>query len=172
NVPICLYHVPGRTAQSLPPKAIADLCSLPKVTAVKEASGDMAFFARARQATGENATFLSGDDPTYLASLALGACGVISVASNIFPRAFVAMTAAFAKGETSRALAINDILLPVIDACLCETNPGPLKAALDIMGMTRNHLRLPLAPVAKSNYDLMTSTIGTAQSKLREMGIS
>lgn len=84
TLPLCLYHVPGRTGQLLNAEMISDITQVKGVSAVKEASGDIALFTRA--AMSSNAAFLSGDDPTYLASLASGGVGVISVISNIFPK--------------------------------------------------------------------------------------
>src|SRR5690606_3854049 len=110
---ICLYHVPGRTAQTLSPEAISQICSIDGVEAVKEASGDIALFSRAHLKT--KAAFLSGDDPTYLASLSVGGRGCISVASNVFPKEMVALTHAYFKGDTKKALLIHDTLLELID---------------------------------------------------------
>ena len=164
TVPLCLYHVPGRTGQSLTPGAIATLTTIPRVTAVKEASGDLALFGRV--VCSSKANILSGDDPTYLASLATGGKGVISVVSNIFPEAMVELTKAFAAKQNDRALAIHKALLAAIDILFCESNPGPLKAALDIFGLGRNILRPPLAPVAAENYDSIKSTLRAAKSEL------
>src|SRR5690606_21263295 len=132
KVPVCLYHVPGRTCQLLSPEQLAELTSIPGVTAVKEASGDLALFAKARLAS--KASFLSGDDYAYLPSLAVGGSGVISVVTNVFPEAFVTMSKAFHNQDHGLAMRYHDTLLPFIDCLFCESNPGPLKAALEQMG--------------------------------------
>lgn len=165
SVPLCLYHVPGRTAQSLSAQAISTLTTIKNVTAVKEASSDIALYSRVVNSS--KADILSGDDPTYLASLAVGGTGVISVVSNIFPEAMVAMTEAFSNREHAKALAIHKVLLPAIDVLFCETNPCPLKAALEIMGLGKNILRPPLAPVSDENFTLIKRTITTASEQLR-----
>jgi 4-hydroxy-tetrahydrodipicolinate synthase len=167
QVPLCLYHVPGRTGQSLTVGAMATLTAIPRVTAVKEASGDLALYGRLVSAS--TANILTGDDPTYLASLAVGGKGVISVVSNIFPEAMVEMTRAFNAKQNGRALAIHKILLPAIDVLFCEGNPGPLKAALEIFGIGKNILRAPLAPVTAENYDLIKSTLLSAKSMLTSL---
>jgi 4-hydroxy-tetrahydrodipicolinate synthase len=157
SVPLCLYHVPGRTGQMLQPNTIAALTQVPRVQAVKEASGDLALYGRLVNAS--NASILSGDDPTYLASLAVGGRGVISVVSNIFPSAMVELTRAFMTKQNDRSLAIHRALLPAIDVLFCESNPGPLKAALDIFGFGKNILRAPLAPVTEENFTQIKSTL-------------
>jgi 4-hydroxy-tetrahydrodipicolinate synthase len=167
NVPLCLYHVPGRTGQSLPASAIATLTQIPKVLAVKEASGDLALYGRVVNAS--EASILSGDDPTYLASLAVGGKGVISVVSNIFPEAMVELTRAFTAKQNERALAIHKALLPSIDILFCESNPGPLKAALDIFGIGKNILRAPLAPVTADHYAEIKSTLLSAKETISKL---
>lgn len=166
-VPICLYHVPGRTAQLLSAQAIKSLTEIPRVTAVKEASGDIALYSRVVNSS--KASILSGDDPTYLASLAIGGRGVISVVSNIFPEAMVALTKSFSERNTTHALALHKALMPAIDILFCETNPCPLKAALEILGLGRNILRPPLAPVLEENYQLIKKTILTTKEELTSL---
>ena len=169
NVPLCVYHVPGRTGQSLSATAIASLTSIARVLAVKEASGDLALYGRLICQT--KASVLSGDDPTYLASLAVGGQGVISVVSNIFPAAMVQLTNAFKSQKNDLALTIHKILLPSIDVLFCESNPGPLKAALNIFGLGKNILRAPLAPVTDENFRLIKSTIEKTKMDLDNLSI-
>ncbi len=167
DVPLCLYHVPGRTGQSLSAASISTLTQISKVQSVKEASGDIALYARLVNTS--EASILSGDDPTYLASLAVGGRGVISVVSNIFPEAMVELTRAFNAQQNDKALAIHKVLLPAIDVLFCESNPGPLKAALDIFGLGKNILRAPLAPVTDDNYALIKSTLLSTKEALAKI---
>jgi len=167
DAPICLYHVPGRTAQLLSPEVISRITEVPNVVAVKEASGDIGLFSRARLQS--KAAFLSGDDPTYLASLAVGGIGAISVASNVFPQEMVAMTQAYTQGDIAKATRYNDILLPAIDILFCETNPTPLKAALSSLGFGDNRVRLPLATVLDSNDQMIRKVISETKQKLLEL---
>lgn len=149
KIPICIYHVPSRTAHHLSVESLAEICKLPGVACVKEATGDIAYFSRAINMT--KVPFLSGDDPTFLGSLAVGGSGVISVVSNIFPQYVRQLTDSFQKGDIHTALKIHNALLPTIDALFCETNPGPLKAALNILGRCSDYVRPPLATISESN---------------------
>lgn len=149
QIPICLYHVPSRTAQSLTVEQMTTLCSIPGIACVKEASADVAYFSRALHKA--KIPFLVGDDSVYLGTLAVGGKGIISVISNLFPAAMVALTAAVNNGDLSRARALHYALLPSIDALFCEANPGPLKAALAHFGWAKNTVRPPLAPITESS---------------------
>lgn len=169
TVPLCLYHVPGRTGQSLTASSLSSLTAINRVTAVKEASGDIALYGRL--VCQSKADILSGDDPTYLASLAVGGSGVISVVSNIFPAAMVKLTEAYQNQNTKHALAIHKALLPAIDILFCESNPGPLKAALSLFGLGKNILRPPLAPVTDENFKLIKSTLEKARAELETLEI-
>jgi 4-hydroxy-tetrahydrodipicolinate synthase len=169
SIPICLYHVPGRTAQFLTVDAMTKICDEARIACVKEASADVAFFSRAKQKTG--VAFLSGDDPTYLASLAVGGVGVISVMSNVYPEAMVALTKAFQNKDQSRALALHEALLPAIDAMFCEVNPCPTKAALAQKGIIQNIVRQPLAPVTSASEVLIAEILATTEQKLRGLGL-
>ncbi|MCX6128760.1 MAG: 4-hydroxy-tetrahydrodipicolinate synthase, partial [Proteobacteria bacterium] len=122
RIPLCLYHVPSRTGQKLQAEELASLCSLPEVTAVKEASAELPLFAKALLLS--QADYLSGDDFTYLPSLAVGGQGIISVGTNIFPKAFVQMTRRYRQGDNAGALQIHQILLPFIEHLFMESNPG------------------------------------------------
>lgn len=166
---ICLYHVPGRTAQCLSEEAITALCAIPKITSVKEASGDMMLFSKANNSS--DVEFLSGDDGTYLPSLSLGGKGAISVVSNVFPKAMVELTKSFESGDNKRALAIHKALLPMIEALFCETNPAPTKAVLSMEGKCLNTLRLPLTTVTDSSLKRIEETYQQTTSQLKDLGI-
>ena len=167
DVPLCLYHVPSRTGQALSPAVIGQITQIPRIIAVKEASGDIALFSRALCSS--NASFLTGDDPTYLASLSVGGSGVISVVSNVFPKAMVALTRAYEARDTVAAKNLHNVLLPAIDVLFCESNPGPLKAAIEIFGWASNVLRAPLAPVTSDNYKFIKATLERVKSQLISM---
>lgn len=167
KIPVCVYHVPGRTAHHLSIEQLKAVCAVRGVGSVKEASADIAYFSRAVQKTG--VPVLSGDDSVYLASLAVGGKGVISVVSNIFPEAMVAMTNAFNAGDTKKALALHDALLPAIDMLFCETNPGPLKAALSIKRLAQNILRPPLAPVTEASMKRIDETMSSVAAVLKPL---
>lgn len=142
-LPICLYHVPGRTAQKLSADDIADLCTIPTVTAVKEASADLALFSNVANKTGK--AILSGDDPTFLPSLAAGGKGLVSVATNLIPKAYVKIWGDFRSGKNEEATELFLRVLAISEAMFLEPNPTPLKGILAELGLiSSDTVRLPL----------------------------
>jgi 4-hydroxy-tetrahydrodipicolinate synthase len=145
GLPVVAYHIPGRTGQRLAPDLLLAIASIPGVVALKEASGDLALanplLAAAR------VPLLSGDDPTFLPFCALGGSGVISVLSNVAPRATVAIWQALGRGDLQAAREQHFRLLPLMDWLFHTTNPLPCKAVLAAGGFCANEARLPLVPV-------------------------
>lgn len=144
GLPVVLYHVPGRTAQRLPVSLLAELCHSPGVIGVKEATGDVAYGVELLLQ--DPGAVLSGDDFTFAPLMSYGAAGVISVVSNVAPALTVALAEAARSGDLARARALNDRLFPIVRYLFAETNPIPVKAALEAMGLCSGELRLPLAP--------------------------
>ncbi|MBP6217350.1 MAG: 4-hydroxy-tetrahydrodipicolinate synthase [Oligoflexales bacterium] len=170
GVPLCLYHIPSRTAQKLSAEQLAILCSsTPHMPMMKEASGDLGFFHDCLMASPQTLIF-SGDDLTFLPALAVGAAGLMSVITNIFPRPVVDLQRAFLSGDYLRARVLFDIIQPLSKALYCESNPGPLKAALEEIGVCRNILRLPLAPVEESSRALIKNLLGKTVELLGKEG--
>lgn len=167
SIPLCLYHVPGRTGQKLTADQIAEIAALPQVAAIKEASADLALFSDTRAKT--SATMLSGDDITFFPALALGCEGVISVLTNLYPGAFRSLYDAFMAGNISRARAFHFALAPTINALFCESNPGPLKAALASKGVCKNIMRLPLAPVTEASSITISQALKKTDQALAEI---
>lgn len=156
KVPVCLYHVPGRTGQLLSPEVLSGLCGIPGVHAVKEASGDLALFTRAVIKTRRQGTaFLSGDDITFLPSLAIGGSGVISVLSNVLPADVTSIWNDWSAGKAHAALERHERLQPLMDALFCESNPGPVKELLAQLGFMSRTLRPPLAPCSSASAKLI-----------------
>lgn len=166
-LPICLYHVPGRTGQRLSPRSLADLCSIDQVVAVKEASADLALFSEANQLS--DASYLSGDDFTYLASLAVGGNGVISVLTNVFPKAFVKMHRLSLEGKRSAALDIHNAIFDFTSKLFIESNPCPTKYILAKLGLCENDLRLPLAPVTNESAKVIEESYEKAALALNKL---
>lgn len=167
DVPVCLYHVPGRTGQMLSPEILADLCKIDGICSVKEATGDLAFMTRAiNKTTDIKIDFLSGDDITFLPSLAVGATGVVSVLSNLLPSEMVALYDSWATGNMAEAQRIHKSLQPLMDVMFCESNPGPVKSAMAQRGWIQDVLRPPLTPVTKTNSDLIARTAAAAEKQL------
>lgn len=143
--PVILYNIPSRTGVNLTEAQYAVLADIPNIRAVKEASGNMAKLARLC-ADGRLAVY-SGNDDQILPVAALGGRGVISVLSNLAPAAVSAMAHAAVDGDfdTARHLAYKYARL--ISLLFAETNPAPLKYAMELLGLSRGELRLPLAEV-------------------------
>ncbi len=171
RIPLCLYHVPGRTGQRLSPEDLADLCTIPQIKAVKEASGDLALFSKAISLSDAKALYLSGDDFTFLPSLAVGGQGVISVGTNIFPKAFVALHKKFQAGDHRAALLIHEALFPLTELLFAESSPGPSKYLLAYSGLIENHLRLPLVSVQKATELKLAAAYSKAKGQLLELGV-
>ena len=167
SVPLCLYHVPGRTGQLLSPDVLASLCTIKGIACVKEATGDLSFLTRAINKTRQRGTaFLSGDDITFLPGLALGATGVISVLSNVFPGELVQMFTAWQTGDRARALELHNAMQPLMDALFCESNPGPVKHVLAQTGVMNQNLRGPLAPVTAASAALLDACMAATRAAL------
>lgn len=142
GLPVVAYNVPSRTCVSLDAATYRQLAEIPGVVACKEASGDIDLVERVL-ADGK-LVVLSGDDGLTFPLFCLGARGVISVVSNVMPRAMVDLFDYVREGQLPAAREEHRRMLPMIRALFCETNPIPVKAALAEMGMMRDELRLPL----------------------------
>jgi 4-hydroxy-tetrahydrodipicolinate synthase len=112
-----------------------------------------------RAALGPKFEILSGDDSLTLPFMAVGACGVISVASNILPREVAAMVNAFARGDAKKAAQLHAKFYPVFKDLFIETNPVPVKAALAMLGVITEEYRLPLVPLTDANRAKLTATL-------------
>lgn len=144
DVPIMLYNVPGRTATNLEPDTVARLARHPRIVALKESSGNLTQASALRQACPEDFVIYSGDDDLTLPLLALGARGVVSVASNVVPGPIARMIAAFEAGDVAVARHLHLRLFPFFRAIFMTTNPIPIKCALELTGFPVGGLRQPL----------------------------
>ena len=146
ELPLLLYNVPGRTAIDLKPETVAALARHPRIAGIKEASGNVRRMLDLRGLTPTDFAVLCGDDDIVVPAMAAGAVGLISVASNTMPHRISGMVAAAGRGDFGGALAEQLRLLPFIDALFAESNPIPVKAVLEMMGMASGAVRLPLLP--------------------------
>ena len=145
DIPLVIYNVPGRTGQNLEPDLIAELAQHPDIVAVKEASGNIGQVSRIIEVTkDEDFAVISGDDNITLPIMALGGAGVISVAANVDPARMVAMYEAAVKGDCQKALTFHYALSPLFRSMFIDTNPIPVKKAVELMGMAGGPVRLPL----------------------------
>jgi 4-hydroxy-tetrahydrodipicolinate synthase len=159
---VCLYNVPGRTAVNLTAAGTLRLAAHPNVMGIKEASGDLRQIMEILRSRPEGFAVLSGDDWLALAIVAIGGDGLISVTSNQVPAAMVELVRLALAQDLKRARECHDRLLPLMDANFLETNPGPVKAGLHLMGKLRNVLRLPLVPAGEATRTALSSALRSA----------
>ena len=160
---IILYNVPGRTGTNMKTETTLRLAEIPNVTAVKEASGDLAQIIDIKRQAPEGFTVLSGNDDQTLPLMACGADGVISVASNMAPKQMKALTRAVAASDLKEAIRLNNSLMPLYHACFVESNPIPAKAALSLMGLCSDEMRLPLLPATGGTRTLLADVLRKLQ---------
>ena len=150
GIPTILYHVPARTGVRLSVDTMARIAEHPLIAGIKEASGDMEFFADLSLRLRDTLALYTGNDGLLLSALSMGGAGSISVVSNLMPRETGDICRAFYTGNTEKAAAIQLRLLPLIRLLFAEVNPAPLKHALEQMGQCHGELRLPLATVEET----------------------
>ncbi|HEY7724730.1 MAG TPA: 4-hydroxy-tetrahydrodipicolinate synthase [Anaeromyxobacteraceae bacterium] len=150
--PVVLYNVPSRTAGDVLPDTVARLAKAGAIVGIKEATANMDRQVQLVERMGKDAlSYLSGDDFTVLPYMACGGHGVISVVANIAPRAMKELVVACQRGDWARALDRQVAMAELNRAMFVETNPGPVKAAVALLGKASGELRLPLAPVADAS---------------------
>ena len=151
-LPIITYSVPGRTGMEIGVDTMASLAlKHPNIVAIKEAGGSIERFSQLRQALPDNVAILSGDDGMTLPAMAVGATGVISVASNLIPKPVVEMVRAFLAGKPVEAEQIHRRLYPLFRDLFIESNPVPVKTAMARQGWMTEEVRLPLVPLQPQN---------------------
>jgi 4-hydroxy-tetrahydrodipicolinate synthase len=154
GLPLIAYNVPGRSGVAITPITLGTLSQQGIISAIKEASGSVDLLADTMLTVRADCQVLSGDDSLFLATLAYGGRGVISVVANACPEEMVALYNAFERGDTSEACRLQLGLLPRIRAAFIEANPVPIKTALARMGVIANDtVRLPLTPLAPANFE-------------------
>lgn len=152
DIPLILYNVPSRTGINLKPEVVAELAKESNIVGIKEASGNLEQITRIIELTqDEDFAVLSGDDALTLPIMAIGGRGVISVVANVAPKLVVSMVEAFRNKELEKARKLHIALAPLIRAVFLETNPIPIKKAVELIGLPAGHLRLPLAAISEEN---------------------
>ncbi len=150
DLPILLYNVPSRTQVDIAPETCALLARLPNVAGIKEANPDVGRLLRIRNLCGEDFPVYCGCDDRILPFMACGAVGVVSVLSNLRPKAVRELTDACLRGEFTRALDLQLAQQPLIEALFSEVSPIPVKAALALSGLDCGTCRLPLTPPSEA----------------------
>ena len=149
--PLVLYNIAGRTGTNIETPTLARLAEIPNIIGVKEASGNIAQIAEVCGSMPEDFLVFSGDDAITLAVIGLGGVGIISVASNEIPAEMSRLTAAALAGKWDTARLLFRKYLPLMQANFIESNPGPAKAVLAMMGRLEENYRLPLVPIKREN---------------------
>ena len=170
SIPLILYNVPGRTGCSLTYEALKELSQHKNIAGIKEASGDISFVSQIARLAGEDFALYSGNDDMIVPLMALGGLGVISVAANIIPREMHLMTAAYLSGNVGLAKEIQLKCLEFINALFIETNPIPIKEAMNLMGMEVGKYRLPLYEMESGAREYLRETMRAlfAEERMRK----
>ena len=159
DIPLMIYNVPGRTGVNLLPKTLGALADHENIGAVKEASGSLTQMTDVVLTCGEKITMLSGDDGLTLPDMAVGGKGVVSVLGNFLPKDMKAMITAFEKGDIEGATKWHHKLFPLCEAMFIETNPMPVKEAMNMLGWEVGDVRLPLVRMLPENREKLKSVL-------------
>lgn len=159
KLPIILYNVPGRTASNILPPTIARLSEIPNIVAVKEASGSLEQVSEIVRTARPGFQVYSGDDGLTLPVLSVGGCGVISVAGHVVAARMQEMIAAYFTGDVKKAQSIHIQLMPFFKVIFVTTNPIPIKAAVNLMGLPGGELRPPMVPPTQSEIEQLKTVM-------------
>jgi 4-hydroxy-tetrahydrodipicolinate synthase len=160
KLPIVLYSVPGRCGVEIGVDTVKRLAADCKnIVGIKESGGSCDRVSQLRASLGPKFEIMSGDDSLTLPFMAVGAQGVISVASNVIPREVSQMVKLFATGKTAAAIRLHAKFYPLFKDLFIETNPTPVKAALAMMKLIEEEYRLPIVPMNPKNWDVLRTTL-------------
>jgi 4-hydroxy-tetrahydrodipicolinate synthase len=152
ETPVMLYNVPGRTSSNIAAQTALRLArDCQNIVAIKEASGNLSQIMEILRERPANFRLLSGDDAVTLPLIALGADGIVSVASNEIPDLMSRMTELALAGNWTEARALHYRILPLMEINFIESSPGPVKAAMAMMGLLEENFRLPLVPIQEKS---------------------
>ena len=165
EIPMILYNVPSRTGISISAETYKVLSRHPNINGIKEASGDFSLIAKVRSQCGDDLFLWSGNDDNTVPMMALGALGVISVASNIVPAVTAKLCALCLEGDFSAATELYGKYAKLFSTLFIETNPIPVKAAMKLMDMDSGILRLPLVEISEGN-------LANLKAVMRESGLN
>ena len=165
---VMLYNIPGRSAVNLSIETIMKLADIPNITSIKEASGNlsqMASIISELEKQKKAMEVLSGDDAMTLPLLSVGGKGVVSVVSNLFPRSMVELVENFFKGNIKKSCEMQKVFYRFFQICFVETNPIPIKAAMNFTDFCENELRLPLTQLDKKFVESLQKEIQDLKSQ-------
>ena len=159
SIPVIAYNVPGRTGVEIQPQTMAKIAEIPNIAGIKDAGGNMSKTMETFRLVREKCDVYSGEDALNLPILACGGAGVISVLSNIVPADVKKMYDFVQAGDMASAIALNDKLLPLANACFIEVNPIPVKEAMNIIGFNAGTTRAPLTVIEPQNREKLVTAI-------------
>lgn len=159
DLPVMLYNIPGRSVVNILPETVARLAEVKNIIAIKESSGMMDQVSELRRILPDNFSIYCGDDSLTLPMLALGAVGVVSVASHLAGMRIKEMIAAYTSNNTTLATRIHLELMPLFKGLFITTSPAPVKAALNMTGWKVGGLRLPLVDVTDAEREFLSSLL-------------
>ena len=159
GIPIILYNVPARTGVTLRPEVALALSEHPQIRGIKQADSDMGRMAELVRQCGEKLIVYCGNDDCILPAMTLGARGVISVAGNLVPERIAEMASAGLHGDFARVRELQFALAGLIRLLGAEVNPIPVKAALSMMGLIDDSLRLPLVPLGEEKREKLKNEL-------------
>jgi 4-hydroxy-tetrahydrodipicolinate synthase len=168
GLPVLLYNVPGRTGLNMNAETTLRCAEVENIVAIKEASADFPQCMEIIRNAPSGFNLLSGEDNLTVALISLGAKGVVSVTSNAMPREFSRMVRFALEGQFEEARAIHYELLDLMKVNFIESNPGPVKAALAMMGVVQEYYRLPLVPVRPESRRKIKEVLSALDTVLRE----
>lgn len=155
NTPIILYNVPARTGISISYDVLEAVCKHKNIVGIKEASGDMSLVCKFSKLIDDNFTVYSGNDDINVPLMSMGGGGVISVLANILPGVSHDIAAAALEGDFEKARELQLKHMDLINALFIETNPIPVKEAMNMMGLKAGGYRLPLYPMEEKNREVL-----------------
>ena len=159
NIPVIAYNVPGRTGVEIQPATMAKIAEIPNIAGIKDAGGNMSKTMETMRLVRDLCDVYSGEDALNLPILACGGAGVISVVSNIVPKAVKTLCELVFAGQMQEAIALHDKLLPLVDACFMEVNPIPVKEAMNLLGFNAGVPRAPLTKLEAYNRDKLAAAM-------------
>ena len=159
SIPVIAYNVPGRTGVEIQPATMAKIAQIPNIAGIKDAGGNMSKTMETFRLVRDLCDVYSGEDALNMPILACGGAGVISVLSNVVPAEVKELCTLIFEGKMAEAIALNDKLLPVANACFVEVNPIPVKEAMNLLGFEAGAPRAPLTVIEDGNREKLASAM-------------
>jgi 4-hydroxy-tetrahydrodipicolinate synthase len=159
SIPVIAYNVPGRTGVEIQPATMAKIAEIPNIAGIKDAGGNMSKTMETFRLVREKCDVYSGEDALNLPILACGGAGVISVLSNVVPADVKKLCDLVFENKIEEAIALNDKLLPLANACFVEVNPIPVKAAMNLIGFNAGVPRAPLTEIEPANKEKLATAM-------------